>query len=171
MHWYTDYYAYETPIKLRGFARPIHAFGIGTVVVHSFVQGKWKLFTLEDVPGGWNLFSETQFLKLLKDIHYAWYLRRDFDRSDYVNDVTQEYGPAAVKHPNRPSQFMLFKPTTSGIIYSLAPLPGRNLANYWHRRFGHSSYNRICLTTGAEAVTGIYVDQLGGRLKAPELEL
>ena len=118
---------------------------------------------MEDVvhcPSGWNLFSEIQFLRVLKDYHPGWYHRRTYDISEYINDEIKETGPVAKRDPSRESHFMEFRFPESGIVYSLQPYQKSNMSNFWHKRFGHWPIHRIRQTVENGAIQGVPWEQL-----------
>ena len=127
--WFTDYYEYENPTQLEAVGSKLQVLGVGVIVLEAYIDKKWHALVLLDVLhiwGTWNLFSEIKYLTHLKQSHCGWYVKRDLEYALFVNDVTHEIGPKAVREGSPNSHYMLFRPQQQGIVMALQPLPGQN---------------------------------------------
>ena len=124
---------------------------------------KWKVFIIEDVlhvPDSWNLFSEGQFLKVLKEDHLGWYLKKTWDRSEYIYPQKKQLGPRSAKDDVIKSQYMLLRASTKDIVMALQPAPGMNTSQWWHERFAHMSIQKIRNSVKNGAIKDVSSEQL-----------
>ena len=162
--WFTDYKKYRTPTEMQGVGKAkVLCFGEGTVQVEAYIDKRWLpliIHNVKHVPGAWNLFSELQYLNQLRKNQRGWYLKRKYNRDQFMNEHTYEVCPMAAKDDTQLIQFMIFREPRSRILMALQPKPGVSRSKWWHERFGHMSIDKIRKSVLNKAIKGVPLEDL-----------